>query len=74
MIYLLYLVTKFPICSFTEIDILQIGKLIVSNVIPKNITSFLTLPHPLHSPIWAKDTMITSSDRGWEGWGMVHLC
>ena len=37
-----------------------------------NIT-FLTLPHPLHSPICAKDFMVTvfllEVMRGWEGWG-----
>ena len=38
-----------------------------------NITSFLTLPHPLHCPICAKDIMVTvlllQVMGGWEGWG-----
>ena len=38
-----------------------------------NITSFLTLPHPLHSPICAKDIMVIvvllQVMGGWEGWG-----
>ena len=42
-----------------------------------NITSFLTLPHPLHCPICAKDIMVTvlllQVMGGWEGWGVVHL-
>ena len=42
-----------------------------------NITSFLTLPHPLHCLICAKDIMVTvlllQVMGGWEGWGVVHL-
>ena len=42
-----------------------------------NITSFLTLPHPLHCPICAKDIMVIvlllQVMGGWEGWGVVHL-
>ena len=42
-----------------------------------NIT-FLTLPHPLHSVISAKDIMtivlLLQVTRGWEGWEVVHLC
>ena len=43
-----------------------------------NITSFLTLPHPLHCPICAKDIMVTvlllQVIGEWEGWGVVYLC
>ena len=43
-----------------------------------NIPSFLTLPHPLHCPIFAKDFMVIvvllQVMGGWEGWGVVHLC
>ena len=43
-----------------------------------NITSFPTLPHPLHCAICAKDIMVTvlllQVMREWEGWGVVHLC
>ena len=42
-----------------------------------NITSFLTLPDPLHCPICGKDIMVTvlllQLMWGWEGWGVVHL-
>ena len=42
-----------------------------------NITSFLTLLHPLHCPICAKDNMVTvlllQVMGRWEGWGVVHL-
>ena len=42
-----------------------------------NITSFLTLPHPLHCLICAKDIMVIvlllQVMGGWEGWGVVHL-
>ena len=42
-----------------------------------NITSFLTLPHPSHCPICAKDIMVIvlllQVMGGWEGWGVVHL-
>ena len=38
-----------------------------------NITSFLTLPHPLHCPISAKDIMVPvlliQVMGEWEGWG-----
>ena len=41
-----------------------------------NIT-FLTLPHPLHYPICAKDIMVIvllfQVMGGREGWGVVHL-
>ena len=43
-----------------------------------NTISFLTLPHPLHYPISAKDIMVTvlllQALGGWEGWGVVHFC
>ena len=43
-----------------------------------NIISFLKLPHPLHCLICAKDIMVTvlllQVMKGWEGWGLVHLC
>ena len=43
-----------------------------------NITSFLTLPHPLHCPICAKDIMVTvlllQVMVGSEGWRVFHLC
>ena len=43
-----------------------------------NITSFLTLSHPLHCLIYAKDIMIIvlllHVIAGWEGWVVVHLC
>ena len=43
-----------------------------------NITSFLTLPHPLQCLIFAKDIIITvfllQVMGGWEGWGGVHGC
>ena len=42
-----------------------------------NITSFLTLPHPLHCPICTKDIIITVLSLqvmgGWEGLGVVYL-
>ena len=42
-----------------------------------NITSFLTLSHPLHCPICAKDIMVTvlllQVMGGWEGWEVVNL-
>ena len=42
-----------------------------------NLTSFLTLPHPLRWPICAKDIMVTvlllQVMGGWEGLGVVHL-
>ena len=42
-----------------------------------NIT-FLTLQHPLHCLICAKDIMIIvlllQVMEGWEGWEMVHFC
>ena len=42
-----------------------------------NITSFLTLPHPLHCLICAKDVMVIilllQVMGEWEGWGVVHL-
>ena len=42
-----------------------------------NLTSFLTLPHPLCWPICAKDIMVTvlllQVMGGWEGSGVVHL-
>ena len=38
-----------------------------------NLTSFFTLPHPLHCPICAKDIIVTvlllQVMRGCEGWG-----
>ena len=38
-----------------------------------NITSFLTLPHQLHCPIYAKDIMtivlLLQAMGGWEDWG-----
>ena len=41
-----------------------------------NIASFLTLPHPLHCPISAKDILVTvlllQVMGRWEGWGVVH--
>ena len=43
-----------------------------------NITPFLTLPHPLHCPIFLKDIMVTvlliPVMGGWEDLGLVHLC
>ena len=42
-----------------------------------NISSFLTLPHPLHCPICSKVIMVTllllQVMGGWEGWRVVHL-
>ena len=42
------------------------------------LTSFLTLPHPLHCPICAEDIMVTvlllQVMGGWDGLGVVHLC
>ena len=43
-----------------------------------NITSFLTLPHPLHYLVCAKDVIVTvlllQVMGGWKGWEVVHLC
>ena len=43
-----------------------------------NITSFFTLPYPLHCPICAKDIMVTvlllQVMVGSEGWRVFHLC
>ena len=42
-----------------------------------NITSFLTLPHPLHCLICVKDIMVIvlllQVMAGWEVWRVVHL-
>ena len=43
-----------------------------------NITSSLTLPHPLHCTICDKDIMVTvlllQVMGGWESWVVDHLC
>ena len=40
--------------------------------------TFVTLSHPLHCPICAKDIMVTvlllQVMEGWGGWEVVHLC
>ena len=58
--------------AFNNIDVFS-----YSLLCELNITSFLTLPYPLHCPICAKDIMVIvvllQAMQGWEGWRVVHL-